>query len=82
MTPLRRRRALLAATVVVVLLGAAGNAPVSASGTSGSGARILHWSGYDWIVKDSSGPVLFTRVYVKKDGRWQSVAFQQTPIVP
>ena len=32
--------------------------------------------------KDSSGPVLFTRVYVKKDGRWQSVAFQQTPIVP
>lgn len=26
------------------------------------------------------GPVMFTRVYVKKDGRWQSVAFQQTPI--
>ncbi len=25
-----------------------------------------------------SGPVMFTRVYVKKDGRWQSVAFQQT----
>jgi len=22
------------------------------------------------------------RVYVKKDGKWQSVAFQQTPIVP
>ena len=32
--------------------------------------------------KDMTGPVLFTRVYVKKDGRWQSVAFQQTPIVP
>ena len=31
--------------------------------------------------RDISGPVLFTRVYVKKDGRWQSVAFQQTPIV-
>lgn len=28
--------------------------------------------------KDASGPVLFTRVYVKKNGRWQSVAFQQT----
>jgi len=23
---------------------------------------------------------MFTRVYVKKDGRWQSVNFQQTPI--
>jgi ketosteroid isomerase-like protein len=32
--------------------------------------------------KDISGPVLFTRVYIKKDGRWQSVAFQQTPVVP
>jgi len=30
----------------------------------------------------SRGPVMFTRVYVKKDGRWQSVAFQQTPIQP
>jgi ketosteroid isomerase-like protein len=27
-----------------------------------------------------SGPVMFTRVYVKKDGRWQSVAFQQTRV--
>jgi len=27
------------------------------------------------------GPVMFTRVYVKKNGKWQSVAFQQTPIV-
>lgn len=27
-----------------------------------------------------NGPVRFTRVYVKKDGQWQSVAFQQTPI--
>ena len=26
------------------------------------------------------GPNMFTRVYVKKDGRWQSVAFQQTPV--
>jgi ketosteroid isomerase-like protein len=32
--------------------------------------------------RPSRGPVLFTRVYVKKDGRWQSVAFQQTPIQP
>src|ERR1035437_895995 len=24
-----------------------------------------------------NGPVMFTRVYVKKNGRWQSVAFQQ-----
>ncbi len=30
--------------------------------------------------KDVSGPMLFTRVYVKKSGRWQSVAFQQTAI--
>ena len=28
------------------------------------------------------GPVLFTRVYVKKSGKWQSVAFQQTRIAP
>lgn len=28
----------------------------------------------------SNGAVRFTRVYVKKDGQWQSVAFQQTPI--
>ena len=28
------------------------------------------------------GPVMFTRVYVKADGKWRSVAFQQTPIVP
>jgi ketosteroid isomerase-like protein len=27
------------------------------------------------------GPVMFSRVYVKKNGKWQSVAFQQTPIV-
>jgi ketosteroid isomerase-like protein len=27
-----------------------------------------------------NGPVLFTRVYVKKNGRWQSVAFQQTRV--
>ena len=32
--------------------------------------------------KDATGPVMFTRVYVKKDGRWQAVAFQQTPIAP
>lgn len=28
----------------------------------------------------SNGPVRFTRVYVKKGGQWQCVAFQQTPI--
>jgi ketosteroid isomerase-like protein len=28
------------------------------------------------------GPILFTRVYVKKYGRWQSVAFQQTKVAP
>lgn len=31
--------------------------------------------------RELKGPVMFTRVYVKKNGRWQSVAFQQTPIV-
>jgi ketosteroid isomerase-like protein len=30
--------------------------------------------------KDVTGPVMFTRVYVKKDGRWQSVALQQTRV--
>ena len=32
--------------------------------------------------KDATGALLFTRVYVKKDGRWESVAFQQTPVQP
>jgi ketosteroid isomerase-like protein len=32
--------------------------------------------------RELKGPVMFTRVYVKKNGKWQSVAFQQTPIVP
>jgi ketosteroid isomerase-like protein len=27
-----------------------------------------------------NGPLMFTRVYVKKGGRWQSVAFQQTRV--
>ena len=31
--------------------------------------------------RELKGPVMFTRVYVKKDGKWQSVAFQQTPII-
>jgi ketosteroid isomerase-like protein len=31
--------------------------------------------------RELTGPVMFTRVYVKKGGKWQSVAFQQTPIV-
>ena len=30
--------------------------------------------------KDIDGPVRFTRVYVKRNGQWQSVAFQQTKI--
>ncbi len=30
--------------------------------------------------QDATGQVVFTRVYVKKDGRWQSVSFQQTRI--
>jgi ketosteroid isomerase-like protein len=30
--------------------------------------------------RELKGPVLFTRVYVKKNGKWQSVAFQQTPV--
>jgi ketosteroid isomerase-like protein len=30
--------------------------------------------------KDTSSTVMFTRVYVKKGGNWQSVAFQQTQI--
>lgn len=28
--------------------------------------------------KDTSGDIMFTRIYVKKSGSWQSVAFQQT----
>jgi ketosteroid isomerase-like protein len=32
--------------------------------------------------RELKGPVMFTRVYVKKGGKWQSVAFQQTPVVP
>jgi len=28
--------------------------------------------------KDAKGQIAFTRVYVKKGGSWQSVAFQQT----
>ena len=31
--------------------------------------------------KDTKGQIMFTRVYVKKSGSWQSVAFQQT-LVP
>jgi ketosteroid isomerase-like protein len=27
---------------------------------------------------DATGQILYTRVYVKKDGRWQSVSMQQT----
>ncbi len=30
--------------------------------------------------KDATGQIMFTRVYVKKGGQWQSVAFQQTRI--
>ncbi len=30
--------------------------------------------------KDATGQVMFTRVYAKKAGRWQSVALQQTKI--
>ena len=30
--------------------------------------------------KDATGKIMFTRVYVKKGGQWQSVAFQQTRI--
>jgi ketosteroid isomerase-like protein len=32
--------------------------------------------------KETSGPIMFTRVYVKKGGSWQSVAFQQTRVSP
>ena len=32
--------------------------------------------------RELKGPVMFTRVYVKKNGKWRSVAFQQTPILP
>jgi ketosteroid isomerase-like protein len=31
--------------------------------------------------REVKGPMMFTRVYVKKNGKWQSVAFQQTPIL-
>ena len=30
--------------------------------------------------QDATGQILFTRVYVKKGGRWQSVSFQQTRV--
>jgi ketosteroid isomerase-like protein len=30
--------------------------------------------------KDATGQIMFTRVYVKTGGQWQSVAFQQTRI--
>jgi ketosteroid isomerase-like protein len=30
--------------------------------------------------KDATGQIMFTRVYVKKNGQWQSVAFQQTRV--
>lgn len=30
--------------------------------------------------KDATGQIMFTRVYVKKGGKWQSVAFQQTRV--
>jgi ketosteroid isomerase-like protein len=29
---------------------------------------------------DATGTILYTRVYVKKDGRWQSVSMQQTRV--
>ena len=31
--------------------------------------------------KDSSGTFRFTRVWVNRDGRWQTVAFQETPLI-
>jgi ketosteroid isomerase-like protein len=31
--------------------------------------------------QDATGQILFTRVYVKKGGRWQSVSFQQTRVL-
>jgi len=30
--------------------------------------------------RDATGQIMFTRVYVKKGGQWQSVAFQQTRV--
>jgi len=30
--------------------------------------------------KDATGQIMFTRVYVKKGGQWQAVAFQQTRV--
>jgi ketosteroid isomerase-like protein len=30
--------------------------------------------------KDATGQIMFTRVYVKRGGQWQSVAFQQTRV--
>jgi ketosteroid isomerase-like protein len=32
--------------------------------------------------KDTKAQIMFTRVYVKKGGQWQSVAFQQTRVSP
>lgn len=32
--------------------------------------------------KDSGGTFRFTRVWVNRDGRWQTVAFQETRLIP
>jgi hypothetical protein len=32
--------------------------------------------------KDISAGIRYTRVYVRRDGRWQVVQFQQTRVVP
>src|ERR1700680_2554875 len=32
--------------------------------------------------KDTKAKIMFTRVYVKKGGQWQSVAFKQTRVSP
>ena len=44
---------------------------------------VNHWQGRregDPGGKDATGQIMFTRVYVKKGGQWQSVAFQQTRV--
>jgi hypothetical protein len=51
---LRRAGLLL---VLAVLLGAAVVPPAASALRTSAAPRILHWSGYDWIVKDSAGPV-------------------------
>jgi hypothetical protein len=47
----------------------------------GYGACETNWVKSESMAgKDTKAQIMFTRVYVKKGGQWQSVAFQQTRV--